>query len=384
VATAGFLQVLLDSTVEEALVKFGFRYATQEDWGRLRRLFRVGLAVKLGGGLLAGMALLAIAPAAEAIFGIEGLLVPLLVAAALPVAQGPESVAGAALIVRGRYDVRAAFMAVSMGLRLAGVAVGSLFGVTEIVAGMVAGQLVATAAIAVAGRVAFARFPAAPPRRLDDDRAPIRRFVAWAAAGSGLASGRTTLAAVLVGVATTAVEVGYFRAAQASQTAFGALSAPARLVLLAEQTRDHEAGDHRRVYRLLGRYVVATSALAAVLVPVLWWLMEDVLRFLYGAGFAPATDAARLILVAAALLLVWGWTKLFPVSIGRPGLRVAGHAVELAVLAPLLLPLASRWGAEGAAGALLASTVAYVLFWSLLLFRLRRERLGAPAKALAH
>src|SRR3712207_7643069 len=40
VATAGFLQILLDSTVEEALVKYGFRYSTRSEWGRLRRLFR--------------------------------------------------------------------------------------------------------------------------------------------------------------------------------------------------------------------------------------------------------------------------------------------------------------------------------------------------------
>ena len=55
-------------------------------------------------------------------------------------------------------------------------------------------------------------------------------------------------------------------------------------------------------------------------------------------------------LVAAALRLVWGWTKSFPVSIGRPGLRVIVQAIEIAVFVPLLLVFASRWGATGAAG----------------------------------
>ena len=72
-----------------------------------------------------------------------------------------------------------------------------------------------------------------------------------------------------------------------------------------------------------------------------------------------ATDAARLVLVAAALRLVWGWTKSFPVSIGRPGLRVVVQSIEIAVFVPLLLVFAARWGATGAAGAMLISTVVF-------------------------
>ena len=32
----GFFQMLLDLTVDEALIKYGFRYVTGEDWGRLK------------------------------------------------------------------------------------------------------------------------------------------------------------------------------------------------------------------------------------------------------------------------------------------------------------------------------------------------------------
>ena len=47
--TVGFFQTLLDLTVEESLTKFGFRYVAGEDWGRLRRLFRQALLLKLAG-----------------------------------------------------------------------------------------------------------------------------------------------------------------------------------------------------------------------------------------------------------------------------------------------------------------------------------------------
>src|ERR687884_172539 len=52
-AATAFAQSLLDLTVEEALVKFGFRFTTREDWGRLRRLFESAVAFKLSGGVLA-------------------------------------------------------------------------------------------------------------------------------------------------------------------------------------------------------------------------------------------------------------------------------------------------------------------------------------------
>src|SRR5919202_6793508 len=58
-AATGLFQSLLDLTVEEALIKFGFRYVTREDWGRLRRLFRSAVVFKVAGGVLAMVALLA-------------------------------------------------------------------------------------------------------------------------------------------------------------------------------------------------------------------------------------------------------------------------------------------------------------------------------------
>ena len=66
--TVGFFQSLLDLTVEESLTKYGFRYVAGEDWGRLRRLFRQALLLKLAGGFVATMLLVALAPFADELF----------------------------------------------------------------------------------------------------------------------------------------------------------------------------------------------------------------------------------------------------------------------------------------------------------------------------
>jgi O-antigen/teichoic acid export membrane protein len=385
-AAAGFLQTLLDLTVEEAVTKYGFRYSTAERWGRLRRLFVRALAFKGTGALLAGVALLALAPLSEAIFGEHGLAAPLAVAALLPLAQAPEGLAGTALILRGRYDVRSVFLALSMALRLAAIAIGAQAGVTEAMAAIVVAQLVATGAVGAAGLAAFRRFPQAPAEPLDEDSPAIRTFVFQSSLATGVVSLRTTLSPLLLGIVSTVAQVGAFRAALAPQQGFYSLSAPARMILLAEQTRDWERGEHAKVLAGIRRYSLGAAALmAVVVVPLLVW-MPELIRLVFGDEFRSAANAARIVLLAAVLQFVFGWTKSFPVSIGRPNLRVVTHGVETLVLVPLVVVLGAEWGATGAAVGVLAATVVFCAHWTLLFLRLRREpylAVGPPREAVA-
>src|SRR5712691_1291859 len=137
VGTAAFFQLLLELTSDEALVKYGFRYAVREDWGRFHRLVRLTFTFELAASLVAGGIVAALAPFTGSIFhGGGGLTGPMLLAALLPPLQAVESMGAAALILRGRYDIRGAFLTFSMGLRLAGIAVGTQVGVTATVLGV--------------------------------------------------------------------------------------------------------------------------------------------------------------------------------------------------------------------------------------------------------
>ena len=83
-------------------------------------------------------------------------------------------------------------------------------------------------------------------------------------------------------------------------------------------------------------------------------------------------------LLAAAVQIVFGWTKSFPVSIGRPGLRTAGQTLEVAVLVPAVLVLGRLYGATGAAGGVLAGGIVLALFWTGGLFWLRGRLVAEP------
>ena len=150
------------------------------------------------------------------------------------------------------------------------------------------------------------------------------------------------------------------------------------MILLTEQTQQWERGEHHRVFAGVRRYSAGAAALTAVVVVPLFVFMPDLLRIVLGSDFVAAADAARLVLVAALLQFVFGWTKSFPVTIGRPNLRVLTHGLETLVLVPLTLAFGAAWGATGAAAALLVATVVFVVAWALLFVRVRRDGVTVP------
>ena len=208
---------------------------------------------------------------------------------------------------------------------------------------------------------------------LGPERPEIVRFVVQSSVATGVVALRSTLSPLLLGLVASPTQVGYFRVAQTPQQGFAALSAPARLVLLTEQTRDWERGTRDTVFAGVRRYSLGAAALATVVLVPLLLLAPDVVRLLFTSKNAGATDALRLIVIAGALQFVVGWTKSFPVSIGRPNLRIWTHGLETLVLVPLVVVLGAAWGATGAAGAVLASTVVFVAFWTALFLRIRSE-----------
>jgi len=258
--------------------------------------------------------------------------------------------------------------------------------VTEALAALVVGQVVATAIVGTAGHLALGRFPHAQVSSLGSDRREILSFVAQSSIATGVISLRTALTPVVLGVVAGTTQVGYYRIALAPQSGFSAASAPVRLVLLTEQTRDWEHGRKQSVLRGVRRYSLAAAAVAAVAVPVFLVAMPWLVRVVFGREYLPAVDAARIVLVSAAILLVLGWSKSLPVTVGRPRLRIVTHGIETAVLLPLVAVLGARWDVTGAAVAILVSTLVFAATWAVVLVRLRAElratrAVGAPTTA---
>ena len=369
--TTSLLQLFVDLTIDEVVVKYGNRYAARTQWGRFRRLFQVGLAVKMAGGAAGSLAVVGAALLARWIWTTGGLETAMLIAALIPLIQQPEGMAGAVLLVRNRYDLRGLLLLWSMTLRLVAIGIGAQHGLIALFVYVVVAQAISTISVGGVALAVFRRWPRVAAEPLAEDAKEIRAFAIQSTIASGLMSVRTSLPVVLVGVVASSAQTANFRAALAPQTALASLSAPVRLVLLAEQTRDIEHGRADRAFALLRRYIAVTVVIGAVVTPLLWWAMPTLIRVVYKPKYVGAADAFRVMLLAAVVQLVFAWTKSFPVSIGRPGLRTLGQMVEIAVLVPAMLVLGARYGATGAAGGVLVGAAALGFFWIVALVRLR-------------
>jgi len=255
--------------------------------------------------------------------------------------------------------------------------------VTGAMVGLLVGQLVSTLAITSTGWRALRAFPMRQSRPLGEDRTDLRNFVLSSSVATSLTSGRATLGTWLIGAIAPLKQAAYFRNAQAPLTALSAISSPARLVLLAEQTADYERGRRDRVRRLLRRYITASALLMVVAVPVGWILMPWAMQIAFGHDFREhATTAGRIVLLVGALQFVSGFSKTLPVTIGRPNLRVWSHGIETLVFIPLLVVFGKLWGATGGAVAMLVSTGVFCAVWVWVLYQLR-DALGDVAPELA-
>ena len=369
----GFFQSLLDLTVEESLTKYGFRYVTGEDWGRLRRLFRQAVLLKVVGGTVATLLIVAFAPFADEIFDTDGVQQALLAAALLPLVQSSENVGATALLLHSRYDLRSVYQAGSAALRLVAIVIAAPLGVTEALVAIVVAQAISTVVISFVGAVALRRFPSGPATELGEDVPEIRRFVLQSSVATGVISLRTTLIPLILGVVSGTTQVGLFRIATTPQTGLAAASSPARLVLLTEQTREWEKGARSSVLAGVRSYSKWAGGIMVVAVPVFFVAMPWLIRIVFGSEYDGAVHAARIILIAAAIHFALGWTKSLPVTIGRPRLRIVTHGLETIVAIPLVALLGDEWGATGAAIGVLVSTVVFALAWLVVIARLRDE-----------
>jgi O-antigen/teichoic acid export membrane protein len=244
---------------------------------------------------------------------------------------------------------------------------------------MVAAQAVATAAISVAGWIAYRRFPQHASVPLGEERRDILSFVGQSSVATAVISLTAPLSLLVLGRVASTRQVAFFRAAMSPQQAFAVVSAPARLILLTEQTRDWERGTRDVVFAGIRRYSLGMAAVAAVILPPLLVFTPELARLLFSAKNVGAVDATRIVIVAGALRMVYGWTKSFPVSIGRPALRIWTHGLEMLVLIPLVGVFGAKWGATGAAAAVLVSSVVFCVYWTFLFLRIRREPRPAGA-----
>ena len=231
-------------------------------------------------------------------------------------------------------------------------------------------------------RAAFRRFPAAPVEHLGEDR----RGDAHASSSTRVSPRASCRSAARSRRCSSASSRSRSRSATSGSRrrrmqGLASLSAPARLILLTEQTRDWARGRPRRFCRraaLHDRRGAADGGRRAAGVRP-----HAVARpVLYGADYAGAANAARLVLVAGGAPVRVRLVEVAP-GLDRPAEPARARARDRVGRDDPARPRARRRvGRDRRRRAVLASTVVFCLVW-VVLCGLARARAPAAAREAA-
>jgi O-antigen/teichoic acid export membrane protein len=352
IAVVTLIATLLDLSLEQAVVHYGYRAITAKDFGGLRSLLRVAFAVDLGVGVGVGVLILSLAgPLSDLLGNGEADASLVRIAVAITCAQTVDGTTGAVMLLAGRRELRAWVVFGTSVLRLVGVvwAVGVGGPQEVLVAYAVAALAGSLVQGGIAWRVGWSKWDRAEPG--EGARAwlgKLRSFGIFSSVATSVQGAQRSAAPVILGSLAGAQAVGIFSVALFPLTVASLATAPLRLLLFPEQARQASEGDiHglRTTIKGATRIGLIIGLPAAV---VGWFLLPVLLPAFYSDQFQDAIGPARILLVAAVVHLALAWSKMFFPAIGRPGLQTA-YEVAFAILLISGIALLAGYEATGAA-----------------------------------
>jgi O-antigen/teichoic acid export membrane protein len=383
ISTATLVAMLLDLSLEDAVVYHGFRALEAGHMATLRALIRRSLGLDLAIGIAVAAVIVALAePLADVVSGGRLGSGTLRLAALAGLVSTVDSTTGGILLVARRPDVRAWIMVVANAVRLGGALVALQFGGVDavVISYTIAAAVAAVIQAFLSWRIGWRHWHT----RETSDGEPVRSrtllsFGFHSSLSTTLFSGRDMLIPTLLGSLAGPAAVGLFRVALLPVTAVGVAAGPIRMLLLPEQTRLAASKRFQTLWRSIRIHTLAGLALGLPAAVVGWFALETLIPLLYSHEFAGAVDAARILMAAAVAHLAFGWWKTIPTAVGRPELRTVAAASSFVLTIALLVLLAGR-GSEGAALAFSLASVLTGVAW-LLLARvlLRRAHAGVAA-----
>jgi O-antigen/teichoic acid export membrane protein len=372
-AVASLVGLVLDITFEEAVVHYGSRAIAEGRLDRLRSLVKTAFVLDIAIGVVITVVLMAVAgPLATVASGgdIDATLVRL--AGLSVIAATADTSTGAVLLLAGRPDLRAFAMAITNLGRLIAVIVAIELGGSQAVLLGFASAIAVGGAIQgyLAWHVGWRKWRSATEEGgLAFWARVLLPFSLYSSLTTSVATANAQLVPIILGRVAGTTSVGIYNVALLPMTLAAVVSAPLRLTLFREQAKLAAEGKRDVLRRSVRGYTAIALVLGIPGAALGWLILPWLLRTLYSDEFGGATEAARVLLLAAVAQLAMGWAKTFPAAIGRPEIRAIVSGGELVVTVSLLAWLAGR-GPSGAAAAVSATAVVTAVTWWLVADRL--------------
>lgn len=368
----------------QAVIRFGSEAMEHGDTRRLRTLIAFSTLIDLTLGLASAVVAFALASLAAPLLGLEdatGLLY--LAAAGLAVSFRPTGIA--LLRLFDRFDVLARLDAATAAARALLTVLAAASG-----AGPVAFVLIVVGFSVADGTLAYIlgrremkrRLPpgsADGPRKALQENPGLLRMFFNSNFSVMLRQSTQRLDVMLLATLATPQAVGFYHIARRSAEAAIRLGRPLAQAIYPELARFAAARDTGGLGRFLfGVSSVFVLLLALVVLPVLYWI-EPLVVLAFGESFRNAAQVVSLQVAAAAVLLAGVGVVPAMLSLDRDVSLVLLRLVVTGLFFALFWPLATRFGAEGAAAAHLVCNMVW-LFAAALILRttLARRPGGTP------
>lgn len=366
-AAVGIAFMVLDPRLEDAVQRFFPRQrAIGEEQGFFWRMVRIDLYVAVGAVALGILVIETGLFPASSVVNTSFVLLALL-------AGGASAAAGtvqAGFAVSGRLSELARWRTL-VAIGSTTLAVGGLlfFGPIAYLGGLVVGSVAFYLIILMRCR---ALIPAPRSRTRSATPPGVWHFAVKSSLATSLAAGGDNAITTVAGLAGGADLVVLLKIAMAPGRFLLSLLSPVSAQLFPRLSEQAALSSAARVRGLCERATKWALPPVVVAVGLGWLLMPFALALVYGDQYRIAYLAAALFLTAIGLRALVVWSKVLPLAVGRPGLRLVVLSVEAVVLigASAALPRAIpdqvlAVEALGAVALVLAATAC--VFWLLLI-----------------
>lgn len=364
----------------QAVVTFGSQAVQQNDEDRLGKIVKMAFCLDLAGGFVAWLALFAAGnmlvrmadwPAETASM--------LLVYSPAVILSGTGATIGSLRLFR-HFGVLAAALATAPLFRLLGTFAAMLYGcglygfVIINLAATLAGQLALFGmTVSCIGRHRVFAFFSQPVRGFWQEFSQFRSFVWTTNLHSTVKMLSREADQLLTAIVIGPAGIALLKVARQFARILPIFGDPLYQTLFSELSELQAQGRRREFAQLVHRSAV-TAMLSGIAGLLFFWLFgRPVIIMAFGESFAGAWLTAMIFM--AAMILGLGGIPLQPamLALGQPEASFRINLLATTVYLAALLPLAGKFGIEGAAGAY----VLYFVIWDTLMYiRLRKEMGG--------
>jgi len=217
-----------------------------------------------------------------------------------------------------------------------------------------------------ARRAVRTSFGAAAPLEPGDTDG-IVQFTLKSSLATSVQGGSDQVLFAVAGLAGGSTFLARFRVASAPGRFVLAGASPVATVLFPRTTERAARGDAVAVRELQQRASRRIAPFTALIAVAALALMHVALPLAYGTAYRSASFAAALFVVAACIRVLFVWSKVVLLAVGRPGLRIVAVIAESLVLIAVTIVFARADELTGLAGANVVVAVALAVWWFAIL-----------------